>query len=121
MIDHLAKLKSISDQTRLRILYLLLHSKEKLCVCELVDTLNLPTYTISKHLKELKNANLVEETKSGKFVMYYLTDPDSQFHSTLLDLLTAIPKENFINDIQHLKERLSLREEGVCVVGMAQD
>ncbi len=62
--------KALSDSNRLRILMML---KEKsLCVCEMVDILELANSTVSKHLSILRNANLVMDEKSGRWVNYRL-------------------------------------------------
>ncbi len=49
--------KSLSDDTRLRIIALLLDGK--LCVCEIMAILRLPQSTASRHLAYLKNSGLV--------------------------------------------------------------
>jgi len=60
--------KALSDTSRLRILMML---KEKsLCVCEIVDILGLANSTVSKHLSILRNAKLIMDEKSGRWVNY---------------------------------------------------
>nr|HXK57067.1 metalloregulator ArsR/SmtB family transcription factor [Gammaproteobacteria bacterium] len=46
--------KALSDETRLRILCLLLEGE--LCVCDIMAVLQLPQSTVSRHLAYLKNA-----------------------------------------------------------------
>lgn len=118
MKEYVKKLKCLGDETRLRIINLLLSSKKALCVCELVDALEIPVYTISKHIKELKNASIVEETKEGKFVMYSLVSDENIFFSSLLALVQSIEHQVFIEDLKKMKERVSLRVDGKCVVGL---
>jgi ArsR family transcriptional regulator len=119
MKGHLKKLKCLGDKTRIRILNVLLESKTRLCVCEIVDSLQIPFYTISKHIKELKNAGLVTESKDGKFVLYALAAPlNDEFDRTLLGLIRSIPAVFFKNDLKLLERRLALRERGRCVIGM---
>jgi len=58
MKNYIKKLKCLGDKTRIRILKVIIESNIELCVCEIVDSLQIPFYTISKHIKELKNADL---------------------------------------------------------------
>jgi ArsR family transcriptional regulator, arsenate/arsenite/antimonite-responsive transcriptional repressor len=118
MKNEVKKIKSIADPVRIRILKVLLLSKTELCVCEIVDTLKIPFYTISRHIKEMKNAGILEETREGKFILYTISKPGDSFASKLLALIQAVPEEDFEKDKQLLKKRLSLRENGKCVVGM---
>lgn len=63
-------LKALSDPTRLRIMSLLRHGE--LCVCDLMEALQIPQSTISRHLTVLKNANWVTGRRSGKWMYYRL-------------------------------------------------
>lgn len=66
--------KALADQTRLRIL-MLLTGKEELCVCELIQALELPQPKISRHLAILRESGLLLDRKSGLWV-YYRLQPD---------------------------------------------
>jgi ArsR family transcriptional regulator, arsenate/arsenite/antimonite-responsive transcriptional repressor len=120
MKEYVKKIKSIGDPTRIRIMKILIESRYDLCVCEIVDSLKTPFYTISKHMKELRNAGLIDETRDGKFIIYSVTKSSSLFASSLLSLLKNIPDKYFKNDIELLKKRLSLRKKGKCIVGMSE-
>ena len=63
-------LKAVSDQNRVRILFML--NEKSLCVCEISAVLKLAQPTVSKHLKQLKDAELISEIKDGKWVNYSL-------------------------------------------------
>ena len=63
--------KIFSDKNRIQIL-LLLRREEELCVCELCDTLSLSQPLVSRHIKQMKSAGLLESTKQGKWVHYKL-------------------------------------------------
>lgn len=63
--------KALSDPIRLRIVYLL-SEKESLCVCELVETLDLSQSTVSRHLAYLKNSGLVKSWREGIWMHYAL-------------------------------------------------
>ena len=66
--------KSLSDSTRVRILRLLLEADCELCICEIMDSLNLAQYNVSKHAKELKSAGILKEMRSGRFVFSFDLD-----------------------------------------------
>jgi len=60
--------KALSDETRLRIYLLLL--KSELCVCELVNILNMEQSRISHSVRILKEADLVNNRREGKWIIY---------------------------------------------------
>lgn len=64
--------KSLSDSTRLRILLLLL--QRELCVCELTFILEMEQSRISHQLRVLRNADLVEDIREGKWIIYRVTE-----------------------------------------------
>lgn len=64
--------KALSDPTRLRILLLLL--QRELCVCELTTILEMEQSRISHQLGVLRNANLVENIRDGKWIIYTVTE-----------------------------------------------
>jgi ArsR family transcriptional regulator len=68
--------KALSDETRLKIISLLI--KQDLCVCEIIDALNMTQSAVSHHLKILKNAELVEDRREGKWIFYQLHDNNLQ-------------------------------------------
>lgn len=78
--------KSLADETRLRILALLL-AEEKLCVCDLMAALELPQSTVSRHLAQLKNAGWVDDRREGIWVYYSLLTADSPERQELQTLL----------------------------------
>jgi ArsR family transcriptional regulator, arsenate/arsenite/antimonite-responsive transcriptional repressor len=62
---------ALSDQHRLAILEVLAQNPEPVCVCDIVDTFpDLTQPTISHHLKTLRQAELVEGNRQGKWVYY---------------------------------------------------
>ncbi|MDP4095154.1 MAG: metalloregulator ArsR/SmtB family transcription factor [Bacillota bacterium] len=69
-------LKALSDETRLRILNLL-YEKE-LCVCEVMEVLQISQAKASRHLIYLKNAGLVKDRKHAQWA-YYSMNRDERF------------------------------------------
>lgn len=104
--------RALSDKTRLRILRLLIFSKKELCICEIMDSLKLAQYNVSKHIRELKLTGLVKERKEGRFVFYSIVNLRTGFARNLLKTVESIPEKNFLNDTTQLKKRLLLRKKG---------
>ena len=65
--------KIISDINRIKILGLLLRERE-LCVCEICDTLELTQPLVSRHLKQMREANIVTTKQQGKWMLYSLRE-----------------------------------------------
>ena len=79
--------RALSDRTRLRILNLLRDGE--LCVCDLVDVLDVPQPTASRHLAYLRKTELVLARKEGLWHYYRIADHDTRFHQSLWDCLAA--------------------------------
>jgi len=110
--------KALSDETRLRLVNLFLQTDEDLCVCEMVDALELPQYQISKHLAILKNAGLLQASREGTWVYHRLEREESLLLRDLFKVLSRhLNQQTFTEDAARLLQRLALREEGKCVVG----
>jgi DNA-binding transcriptional ArsR family regulator len=67
-INCMAVLKALSELSRMRILRLLL--KERLDVNEISRRLKMSQYNVSKHLRVLREAGLLEVEKRGKYHLY---------------------------------------------------
>lgn len=61
-------LKALSEPTRLRIVMLL--QEQDLCVCELMFVLDMEQSRISHQLRILRDAELVEDVRDGKWIVY---------------------------------------------------
>lgn len=70
--------KALSDPIRLKMVYLLTE-KESLCVCEIVDKLQLSQSTTSRHLAYLKNSGLVSAERRGVWMHYTLEKTALEF------------------------------------------
>jgi ArsR family transcriptional regulator len=79
-------MKALSDPNRVRVLKIL--ETKKLCVCELKDLVGLAQSTVSKHLKVLEEAGLVDYHKEGSWFIYRLTNgEESDYASVMLENL----------------------------------
>ena len=65
-------MKALSDPNRVKILKLL--QLKTMCVCELQGALQISQPSVSKALKMLEEAGLVNYKKEGLWVNYYLAD-----------------------------------------------
>jgi ArsR family transcriptional regulator len=65
-------MKALSDPNRVKIIKLL--QQKSMCVCELQAALQIAQPSVSKHLKILGEADMVDYQKDGLWVNYYLTD-----------------------------------------------
>ncbi len=109
----------LGDRVRLRLACCLLVAKDGLCVAELVDSLGEPQPNLSRHLKLMKLAGLVEERREGRWVYHSLKDADHPFYDNLRCCLQAVCCcFDIQEDMKRLRARWKLRRGGKCVVGM---
>jgi len=96
--------KALSDETRLRILCLLLN--DELCVCDLIAVLQLPQSTVSRHLAYLKNTGWVDDRRCGVWMYYSIVEDGSHFKKSLLKALREhLPRlELTVADRERLSE-----------------
>ncbi len=118
MNKHLEFFKALSDKTRLRIIWLLSSVNFPLCVCEIMDSLEESQYNVSRHLKVLKSAGLVQEFKDGRWVYYSLSDLTDKFHELIFKSVSTIPEESLSLSSKRINKRVSLRKNDKCVVGI---
>ncbi len=90
-------LKSLSDETRLKLLLLL--CENEFSVNEIVSIMDMGQSRISRHLRILTEANLLESRRDGLWVFYRAVEsgPGNDFVSFL---------KNFIADDEKLKEEI---------------
>ena len=94
---------ALSDPTRLRILMLLNRCAE-LCVCELIEALEIVQPKISRHLAILRNREIVLDHRRGLWI-YYRLHPDLPAWAG--DTISALArgssdKQPFLQDQQRL-------------------
>ena len=92
---YLKVMKGLADRNRVAIIKML--QKREMCVCELQAVLGLAQPSVSKHLRILEEAGLVERRKEGLWVNYRLPDPagsgyTAQMQTVLLDWLNDDPE-----------------------------
>ncbi len=80
--------RALSDPTRL-VLAAALREGGELCVCDLAWISARAQNLVSHHLRVLKTCGLVRSRRSGKLVMYSLTDAGRSLLASVLDERTA--------------------------------
>lgn len=105
--------KGLADQTRLRILNLLLHGE--LCVCDIRYVLDSPQPNISRHLAYLKHSGLVLDRRDGQRMFYRLAHPGEGLQKELFAFLRKAfaTSDIFEQDSRKLKAAIEL---GSCTV-----
>ena len=77
-------LKLLGEESRLKILCILRRGPH--CVCEMMERVCLSQSLISHHLKDLKEAGIVEDDKRGLKVFYSLTDQGRELSEKIFNL-----------------------------------
>jgi ArsR family transcriptional regulator, arsenate/arsenite/antimonite-responsive transcriptional repressor len=77
-----ALFKGFADPTRIRILNVL--AAGELCVCDIVELLDVAQPAVSRHLAYLRRTGLVSATRDGKFAHYQLAPARDAVHQSLL-------------------------------------
>lgn len=78
--------KALADETRLRILALLL-TEQELCVCDIIAAVKLPQSTVSRHLAYLRKSGLVNDRRCGLWMYYSIVDSENLFRKDLIQFL----------------------------------
>jgi len=105
-------MKALSDPNRIKIVKLL--QQKVMCVCELRSALKISQPSVSKHLKILEEAGLVDYQKDGLWVNYYLSDGHhSPYAASLMGNI-----KHWLNDDPQVADLIkkvpSLNREEIC-------
>lgn len=97
-------MKTLSDETRVRILNLLMQTK--LCVGEVEYLLNLNQSNVSRHLSTLKNASLITFEKNAQWIFYSINREVLEKHTFIRILIEyELPQlDLYIKDKERLQE-----------------
>lgn len=99
--------RALADETRLRILGLLLTGE--VCVCDIQDSLRIPQPKASRHLAYLRRAGLVHARRDGLWIHYRLATPTDR---AVTDITEAVrhaltSSEEVQKDIRRLQRSAS--------------
>jgi ArsR family transcriptional regulator, arsenate/arsenite/antimonite-responsive transcriptional repressor len=115
MRNLMAVLKALADDNRVRVLAAL--GPGELCVCQIVELLGLAPSTVSKHMGILKNAELVDCRKEGRWIFYRLTEDEATVEAQKLTEVVSRLFESDAQrseDIKRLKQILKLDRDDLC-------
>jgi ArsR family transcriptional regulator len=104
--------KSLADETRLQILWLLL-AKEELCVCDIMGVLGITQSKASRHLRYLYHLGWVTDRREGVWMNYRLSvaagsREDKQL-KLLAEILSSSPEAQALRD--RLEQWLAAKEQ----------
>jgi len=115
-MNHASELfKALGDQTRLRIMALLLDGAEY-CVCDFMDVLGLPQSTVSRHLAYMKNSGWVNGRRQNKWNYYRLNPENTPLGKDIISALKiSLPStEQAVKDRKKLTNYLKQKDSGTC-------
>jgi len=115
MRDFLYITNALADSSRLRALCAL--QEQELCVCQIIELLDLAPSTVSKHMSILRQARLVDSKKHGRWIYYRLGGDDAPtvVKEALTWVLDSLSMSDAIQkDARRLKEILKINPEVLC-------
>lgn len=107
--------KSLADETRLRILILLQGGNEH-CVCDLMQALDMPQSTVSRHLAYLKRNGWLQDRRGGVWMYYSLNKEMDGFLQAQLVLLISRLADSAMcrTDRERLATYLRCKDTSAC-------
>jgi ArsR family transcriptional regulator, arsenate/arsenite/antimonite-responsive transcriptional repressor len=113
--------KSLADETRLKILWLLLNRQE-LCVCDIMKTLDITQSKASRHLRYLYHLGWVSDRREGLWIHYRLSVPPGSYAASLLAVLgqemsNRLEAQDLLSRLEtwlNAKGRQDLQEKNAC-------
>ena len=115
MFSFMAITRALADQNRVRTLMAL--KDRELCVCQIIELLELAPSTVSKHMSILSNARLVEGRQDGRWRYYRLAGDDApdEVQEAIAWTFRSLSKTPQIRqDMKRLNEILKVNPEVLC-------
>ena len=115
MFSFMTITRALSDQNRVRTLMAL--RDLELCVCQIIELLELAPSTVSKHMSILANARLVEGRQDGRWRYYRLAGddaPDEAREAISWTFKTLSKTPQILKDAKRLKDILKIDPEVLC-------
>lgn len=118
----MAVCRALADEQRVRILRAL--QPGEVCVCQIVELLDLAPSTVSKHLAILRDAGLIRARKEGRWMHYRLTDDTDGAPEFILRGLAWVHESlsrgrALDDDTRRLKAILKIDPEQLCCIQRA--
>jgi len=100
MRDFVKVFKALSDETRIRILKVLL--ERECCVCEVMQALDIAQPRASRNLGMLEDAGFVKSRREGPWIIYSIDEQTLSSHvASLIELL----RSSLVNEEITLQDR----------------
>ncbi len=115
MFTLMAITRALSDQNRVRTLMAL--KGRELCVCQIIELLELAPSTVSKHMSILANARLVEGRQEGRWRYYCLAGDDApvEAREAIAWAFRSLSKTPQIRqDMERINKILKIDPEVLC-------
>jgi len=110
-LDIVRLFKSLGDETRLRLLHLLLH--HELNVNELVRIMDMGQSRISRHLKILADSGLLQSRRDGSYIYYTRIGDADLAHLTDFLIQAGRSRQDFAADLEKTQVLLDERKHKV--------
>ena len=107
--------RALGHPARLRVIAML--GSGELCVCQIIEVLELAPSTVSAHLKELKQAGLTIEHKDGRWVHVGLTTDGGARSVIEASLASLADDPQLAADARLVQELRALPVEALCRLG----
>ena len=101
--------KALSDETRVQIMTLLLEHEE-LCVCDFVGALGQTQSKVSRHLRYLYHAGLVQDRREGLWMHYRISANLNPEQAIVITALSDAVGEERKAELRRLLEQWFLRK-----------
>jgi DNA-binding transcriptional ArsR family regulator len=115
MFEFLNITRALAEENRVRILLAL--EGQELCVCQLIELLELAPSTVSKHMSVLRQARLIEGRKDGRWMYYRIADDSApvEVKEAIVWVRKSLSRNKRIHaDVKRLKEILKIDREVLC-------
>lgn len=102
--------KALSDESRVRILYLI-YRKGEICISDLEHILDFTQTKTSRHITYLKNSGILNIRKQDQWVFYYIKD---ELKDIIKQIADFFDKDQILrNDVETYNTLFSNRELAV--------
>lgn len=107
----LKPIRALSDESRMRILWML--EERYLCVCEIQEGLGLSQSTVSRHMQVLEETGFVVSERDGPWKNYRLNPMPPPHVQALLSVVRTEAQSQ--EEARVLRERMrGIRRENLC-------
>src|SRR3569623_2572860 len=94
MTSIVAFAQALADETRWRILQLVLN--EPLCVCELADILDMPQSSVSSHVQVIKKSGMLDSERCEKCIYYRVASNHRRLLMSIGEFFEVSPAGNAV-------------------------